>query len=166
MTVSSFESATFTRHWPRLPSGTGLVDGFPPGGVDARDVCLSMNVQITPFLSQHRRMNSSVNFRMTPLQSASMLRNRFYPESRLIMPQPRIVHICKCLGYVRLYTSKWSSNTPHQTLLICTLYTGRHQNFAPRFNGRYLSSNVNITVADKDGNPTSIPVGSAVHSPH
>ena len=34
-----------------------------------------------------------------------------------------------------------------------------HQNFAPKLNGRYLSSNVNITVPDKDGNPISIPVG-------
>lgn len=34
-----------------------------------------------------------------------------------------------------------------------------YQNFVPKMNGRYLSSNVNITVADKDGNPVSVPVG-------
>ncbi len=34
-----------------------------------------------------------------------------------------------------------------------------HQNFVPKLNGRYLSSNVNITVADKHGNPVSAPVG-------
>ena len=34
-----------------------------------------------------------------------------------------------------------------------------HQNFVPKFNGRYLSSHVNITVADKHGNPVSVPVG-------
>ncbi|KAF8504194.1 Metallo-dependent phosphatase-like protein [Hysterangium stoloniferum] len=34
-----------------------------------------------------------------------------------------------------------------------------HQNFAPKWNGRYLSSNVNITVSDRSGKPISIPVG-------
>ena len=34
-----------------------------------------------------------------------------------------------------------------------------YENFAPKLNGRYLSSNVNITVADKHGNPISVPVG-------
>ena len=36
-----------------------------------------------------------------------------------------------------------------------------YKNFAPKLNGRYLSSNVNITVADKHGNPVSVPVGGA-----
>ncbi|TFK66050.1 hypothetical protein BDN72DRAFT_163954 [Pluteus cervinus] len=35
-----------------------------------------------------------------------------------------------------------------------------HQNFVPKFAGRYLSSNVNITIPDKHGKPTSVPVGS------
>lgn len=34
-----------------------------------------------------------------------------------------------------------------------------YKNFAPKLNGRYLSSNVNITVADEHGNPVSVPVG-------
>ncbi|KAF9445490.1 hypothetical protein P691DRAFT_265564 [Macrolepiota fuliginosa MF-IS2] len=34
-----------------------------------------------------------------------------------------------------------------------------HQNFAPALKGRYLSSNVNITVADKAGKAVDIPVG-------
>ncbi|EIM80908.1 uncharacterized protein STEHIDRAFT_150519 [Stereum hirsutum FP-91666 SS1] len=34
-----------------------------------------------------------------------------------------------------------------------------HKNFAPKFNGRYLSSNANITVNDTNGNPVSVPVG-------
>ena len=33
------------------------------------------------------------------------------------------------------------------------------QNFAPKLNGRYLSSNVNITVADRHGKAVSVPVG-------
>ncbi|EIM80836.1 uncharacterized protein STEHIDRAFT_105252 [Stereum hirsutum FP-91666 SS1] len=35
-----------------------------------------------------------------------------------------------------------------------------YKNFAPQFPGRYLSSNVNITVNDTSGNPVSVPVGS------
>ncbi|CAE6516238.1 unnamed protein product [Rhizoctonia solani] len=35
-----------------------------------------------------------------------------------------------------------------------------HANFAPRLNGRYLSSNVNITVQDERGNSVSKPLGS------
>lgn len=36
-----------------------------------------------------------------------------------------------------------------------------YKNFVPKLNGRYLSSNVNITVADKHGKPVSVPVGGA-----
>jgi 2',3'-cyclic-nucleotide 2'-phosphodiesterase (5'-nucleotidase family) len=35
-----------------------------------------------------------------------------------------------------------------------------HQNFAPKFPGRYLSSNVNITITDKHGVNKTSPVGS------
>ncbi|KAF8757969.1 ser thr protein phosphatase [Rhizoctonia solani] len=35
-----------------------------------------------------------------------------------------------------------------------------HTNFAPRLKGRYLSSNVNITIQDKSGNTVSKPLGS------
>ncbi|CCO29084.1 putative protein PB2B2,06c [Rhizoctonia solani AG-1 IB] len=35
-----------------------------------------------------------------------------------------------------------------------------HANFAPRLNGRYLSSNVNITVQDRSGKMVSKPLGS------
>ncbi|KAF8308282.1 hypothetical protein DL93DRAFT_2220316 [Clavulina sp. PMI_390] len=33
------------------------------------------------------------------------------------------------------------------------------KNFAPRWNGKYLTSNVNITVKDASGSPLSVPVG-------
>lgn len=36
----------------------------------------------------------------------------------------------------------------------------RYTNFVPHLEGRYLSSNVNITVFNSDGEPESIPVGS------
>ena len=39
-----------------------------------------------------------------------------------------------------------------------------YKNFAPRLNGRYLSSNVNITVTDSRGNNVSVPVGGASHN--
>jgi hypothetical protein len=35
-----------------------------------------------------------------------------------------------------------------------------YSNFAPKFPGRYLSSNVNITVENSDGSAVSVPVGS------
>lgn len=44
-------------------------------------------------------------------------------------------------------------------LYIYAITLDMHQSFAPKLNGRYLSSNVNITVPDKHGNPVSIPVG-------
>ena len=34
-----------------------------------------------------------------------------------------------------------------------------YKNFAPKLNGRYLTSNVNITVQDAHGNNVSVPVG-------
>ncbi len=34
-----------------------------------------------------------------------------------------------------------------------------YKTFAPKLNGRYLSSNVNITVLDKFGKSVSVPVG-------
>lgn len=34
-----------------------------------------------------------------------------------------------------------------------------YENFAPKLKGRYLSSNVNITVAGRHGKPVSVPVG-------
>ncbi|KAF8655620.1 hypothetical protein AX16_002975 [Volvariella volvacea WC 439] len=83
-----------------LHDGTGLTDGFPPGGVDAH---------------------------------AS---NEFFKQ----LPYDLLA-----IGNHELY--------------IYANALDMHQNFAPRFNGRYLSSNVNITVPDKHGNPVSVPVG-------
>lgn len=36
----------------------------------------------------------------------------------------------------------------------------RYTNFVPQLNGRYLSSNANITVFNSDGEVVSVPVGS------
>ncbi|KAF9463557.1 Metallo-dependent phosphatase-like protein [Collybia nuda] len=84
-----------------LHDGTGLTDGFAPGGVDAHDA------------------------------------NEFFKQ----LPYDLLA-----IGNHELY--------------IYDNALDMHQNFAPRFNGRYLSSNVNITITDKHGKSTSVPVGS------
>lgn len=53
------------------------------------------------------------------------------------------------------------------TSLSMTVYcVHRYQNFAPKLKGRYLSSNVNITVLNESGKVVSVPVGSTYHSVH
>lgn len=44
--------------------------------------------------------------------------------------------------------------------LIYCAELDRYTNFVPHLNGRYLSSNVNITVFNSDGEVVSVPVGS------
>ncbi|KAF8589377.1 hypothetical protein K439DRAFT_1628820 [Ramaria rubella] len=84
-----------------LHDGTGLSDGFPPGGVDAHES------------------------------------NKFVAE---------LPYDVLAIGNHELYIY---ANT-----------LDMYENFAPKWNGRYLSSNVNITVNDKHGNAVSVPVGS------
>ncbi|KAJ6515268.1 Metallo-dependent phosphatase-like protein [Mycena sanguinolenta] len=84
-----------------LHDGTGLSDGFPAGGVDARDS------------------------------------NEFFKQ----MPYDVLA-----IGNHELYTY---ANT-----------FDMHMNFAQHFKGRYLSSNVNLTVFDANNQSVSVPVGS------
>ncbi|KAF8557876.1 hypothetical protein OG21DRAFT_1406257 [Imleria badia] len=83
-----------------LHDGTGLSDGFPPGGVDAHES------------------------------------NKFLE---------RLPYDVMSIGNHELYVY---ANT-------YDMYT----NFVPHLNGRYLSSNVNITVFNSDGEAVSVPVG-------
>ncbi|KAG6816708.1 hypothetical protein H0H87_003683 [Tephrocybe sp. NHM501043] len=83
-----------------LHDGTGLVDGYPPGGVDAHDA------------------------------------NKFFSQ----LPYDLLA-----IGNHELYIY---NNT-----------LDMHLNFAPKFNGRYLSSNANITLPNKHGKLVSVPVG-------
>ncbi|KZT22467.1 hypothetical protein NEOLEDRAFT_1137924 [Neolentinus lepideus HHB14362 ss-1] len=83
-----------------LHDGTGLSDGFPPGGVDAHDS------------------------------------NQFIA---------RLPYDAMAIGNHELYIY---ANT-------YDMYT----NFVPQLDGRYLSSNVNITVYDKNNSSVSVPVG-------
>ncbi|KAH8981512.1 Metallo-dependent phosphatase-like protein, partial [Lactarius hatsudake] len=84
-----------------LHDGTGLSDGFPPGGIDAHDS------------------------------------NQFFSQ----------------LPYDVLAIG-------NHELSIYANVLDMHQNFAPKFPGRYLSSNVNITIPGPNGSPVSVPVGS------
>ncbi|KAG9312319.1 Metallo-dependent phosphatase-like protein [Chiua virens] len=83
-----------------LHDGTGLSDGFPPGGVDAHDS--------NKFLEQ------------LPYDVMSIGNHELY-----------------------VYADTYD------------MYT----NFVPHLNGRYLSSNVNITVFNSEGEAVSVPVG-------
>ncbi|KAI0753174.1 Metallo-dependent phosphatase-like protein [Daedaleopsis nitida] len=83
-----------------LHDGTGISDGFPPGGVDAHES------------------------------------NKFLAD---------LPYDVMAIGNHELYVY---ANT-----------LDMHLNFVPKLNGRYLSSNANITVADKNGKSVSVPVG-------
>ncbi|KAK0457767.1 Metallo-dependent phosphatase-like protein [Desarmillaria tabescens] len=84
-----------------LHDGTGLSDGYPPGGVDGHES--------TKFLAE-------------------------------------LPYDVMAIGNHELYVYA-------DTLDM-------HQNLAPKLNGRYLSSNVNITLADQNNNTVDVPVGS------
>ncbi|KAK0488716.1 Metallo-dependent phosphatase-like protein [Armillaria novae-zelandiae] len=84
-----------------LHDGTGLSDGYPPGGVDAHES--------TKFLTE-------------------------------------LPYDVMAIGNHELYVY---ANT-----------LDMYQNFAPKLNGRYLSSNVNITLADQNNKTIDVPVGS------
>ncbi|KAF9052347.1 hypothetical protein BDZ89DRAFT_425324 [Hymenopellis radicata] len=83
-----------------LHDGTGLSDGFPPGGIDAHES--------NEFLKQ-------------------------------------LPYDIMAIGNHELYIY---NNT-----------LDMYKNFAPALNGRYLSSNVNITFVDADNNIVNVPVG-------
>jgi 2',3'-cyclic-nucleotide 2'-phosphodiesterase (5'-nucleotidase family) len=83
-----------------LHDGTGLSDGYPPGGVDAHES------------------------------------NKFLE---------RLPYDVMTIGNHELYIYADTYD----------MYT----NFVPHLDGRYLSSNVNITVFNSDGEPESVPVG-------
>ncbi|KAK0497263.1 Metallo-dependent phosphatase-like protein [Armillaria luteobubalina] len=84
-----------------LHDGTGLSDGYPPGGVDAHES--------TQFLTE-------------------------------------LPYDVMAIGNHELYVY---ANT-----------LDMHQNFVPKLNGRYLSSNANITLVDQNNKTVDVPVGS------
>ena len=59
-----------------------------------------------------------------------------------------------------LHAHEYSS---HELYVYANTYD-MYKTFAPRLNGRYLSSNVNITITDARGNNVSVPVGGMFHN--
>ncbi|KAH9019351.1 hypothetical protein EDB85DRAFT_1896772 [Lactarius pseudohatsudake] len=71
------------------------------------------------------------------------------------------------LGFDRAQSNQFFSQLPYDVLAIGNhelyIYANAldmHQDFAPKFPGRYLSSNVNITILGPNGSPVGVPVGS------
>ena len=66
-------------------------------------------------------------------------------------------------------SSRWYALTAHEyyshELYVYANTYDMYTTFAPRMKGRYLSSNVNITVFDAQGNNVSVPVGGTSHPP-
>ncbi|KAF8733290.1 hypothetical protein AX14_003932 [Amanita brunnescens Koide BX004] len=90
-----------------LHDGTGLSDGYPPGGVDGHE--------------------SNEIFKQLPYDVLAIGNHELYQYANTL---------------------------------------DMYQNFVPRYKGRYLSSNVNITVTDQSGIPVSVPVGSRYRKFH
>ena len=68
-------------------------------------------------------------------------------------PKPRAICLRECLRHAGLFLAS-HSKSGHADL------AARYTDFAPKFNGRYLTSNVNITVFDENNNVVSVPLGS------
>jgi len=61
--------------------------------------------------------------------------------------------------YQNFQLVSWYIISSHELYYYADAYD-MYTNFAPNLNGRYLSSNVNITVFDQNNNSVSVPVGS------
>jgi hypothetical protein len=140
--------------WRIFNIGTGLVDGYPPGGIDGKDVgfvCHASNA----FSHNFRHSNSSKRYHTMPWPSESKYTTFFMRSEQFWL----------CLFSHELYVYNITldmcdsdynvkSCMTHWLFLQC-----RHRNFAPRYNGRYLSSNVNITYVDDNGKVMDTPIG-------
>ncbi|KAG1794137.1 5'-nucleotidase [Suillus plorans] len=78
-----------------------------------------------------------------------------------------LIHISKLIPYMCIQKSnKFLERLPYDVMTIGNhelyIYADTYDmytNFVPHLGGRYLSSNVNITVFNSDGEPESVPVG-------
>jgi hypothetical protein len=68
--------------------------------------------------------------------------------------------MCSCSSSAQGYDADMSSMGYSHELYNYSVTLDMHVNFAPKFPGRYLSSNVNITVENSNGSVVSVPVGS------
>jgi hypothetical protein len=104
-----------------LHDGTGLSDGFPPGGVDAHD--------------------SNEFVRQLPYDIMAI--GKYVNPAHFLYFRSPFKHIKSFSHELYIY-----NNT-----------LDMFKNFVPKLHGRYLSSNVNITVPDSHGKLVSVPVG-------
>ncbi|KAF4598848.1 hypothetical protein EYR38_007256 [Pleurotus pulmonarius] len=77
-----------------------------------------------------------------------------------------IQDVVMLLNYTRTQSNQFLAKLPYDVMAIgnheLEVYANTldmHTDFAPQLKGRYLTSNVNITVADEKGNAVSVPVG-------
>lgn len=122
-----------------LSLGTGLSDGYPLGGIDGHES--------NKFFSQLPYDVLAIGKYVLPFQHGICIEVDF-PVGQPVTNYTTTTSRSTCKDVV----------TSHR-LGVLTCNTDRHKNFAPKFNGRYLSSNANITVNDTIGNPISVPVG-------
>ncbi|KAG9221328.1 hypothetical protein CCMSSC00406_0009439 [Pleurotus cornucopiae] len=101
-----------------VDSGTGLSDGFPPGGIDGHEASATFRHIKPSNLWTHRQSNQFL---------------------------AKLPYDVMAIG--------------NHELEVYANTLDMHTNFAPQLKGRYLTSNVNITVADNKGNAVSVPVG-------
>ncbi|KAI0692874.1 hypothetical protein C8T65DRAFT_669117 [Cerioporus squamosus] len=92
---------------------------------------------------------------------------RAYPQTRLTPPtrplvwgDVNIIHTTDSHGWLLGHqkSSFPEPNYSHELYIYNNTYD-MYKTFAPKLNGRYLSSNVNITVVDEHGKAVSVPVG-------
>lgn len=97
--------------------------------------------------------NSCCNYPMMSWQLESTHYEWIYSYHVLIRAsfQSRVIHLCQY---------SWHVSRPCAFSAVFSYAINRHKNFAPKLNGRYLSSNVNITLLDEHDNIVNVPVGS------
>ncbi|KAH9485631.1 hypothetical protein JR316_0002541 [Psilocybe cubensis] len=103
-----------------LHDGTGLTDGFPPGGIDAHDA--------NQFIKK------------LPYDVMAIGNHELY-----LYPNALDMYV--------------HSDTQQTLKILIDIAVYRHQNFAPSLKGRYLTSNVNITLLNDAGQVVSVPIG-------
>jgi hypothetical protein len=111
----------------------------------------------SPVASWHkyRLSNFSSNYRTMswPLESKGITFIVWYEWLLTTFIQSRIIHLQQYAGHVRGQSSRYILSSS------LTFLQPRHRDFAPSYNGRYLSSNVNITYVDSNGSVVNTPVG-------
>lgn len=141
-----------------LTIGTGLVDGFPPGGIDGHDVWFFFansspsNATLGAPIFQKIALWCPGHWKVWISFPSCSLANSDHGSlsSHELYVHNNTLDVCD-KHYKVEFRNSW--------LIFCQ---HRHRNFAPRFKGRYLSSNVNITYVDKNSTVMNTPVGCTI----